>query len=264
MATDDAPPLAWHVQDLTVADAAVVAEYGVARGIGLSLTSFYRQVTARIHFQDLERRPVVLPQGDIHHRNETLTGIGDPWALAVAGKALGKWSLAARAGVSIPLGHTVENPFALGRRGLPHQHIQFGTGTWNPMLGLSVGRHLGQTSVIGSALARLPLYENAHGYRAGRRTDASLVADRRLRGPWRAQAGLDLPHEGAGGWGGGIEGEGDLRRTDPLVSAPLVRQFRTPGAPSLRGEVPRFTPPHGCTAGLPPVGRLARAPLVGT
>jgi len=82
MAVDDAPPVAWHVQDLTVADAALVAEYGVARGVGLSLTSFYRQVTTRIHFQDLERRPVVLPQGDIHHRNETLTGVGDPWALA--------------------------------------------------------------------------------------------------------------------------------------------------------------------------------------
>ncbi|HEU0092826.1 MAG TPA: hypothetical protein VFS78_11965 [Vicinamibacteria bacterium] len=257
MAMDDAPPVAWHVQDLTVADAALVAEYGVARGVGLSLTSFYRQVTTRIHFQDLERRPVVLPQGDIHHRNETLTGIGDPWALAVASKVVGKWSLAARAGVSVPLGHTVENPFALGRRGLPHEHIQFGTGTWNPMLGLSVGRHLGQTSVIASALARLPVYQNAHGYRAGRRYDASLVADRRLRGPWRAQAGLDLAHESAERWSGVIEEEGNLGRTDLLVSAALVRQVGSAGALSLQVKVPLFTHAHGSQVDYPAIVGLA-------
>src|ERR1700682_5066682 len=109
MAMDDAPPVAWHVQDLRVADAALIAEYGLARGVGLSLTSFYRQVTTRIHFQDADRQPVVLPRGDIHHRNETLTGPGDPWALVVASKAVGPWSMAARAGVSIPLGRTEEN-----------------------------------------------------------------------------------------------------------------------------------------------------------
>ena len=119
MALDDAPPVAWHVQDITVADAAVRAEYGLARGLGLSLTSFYRQATTRIHFQDVERQPVFLPEGDIHHRDETLTGPGDAWALVVGSKAAGPWSLAARAGVSIPLGRTEENPFELGRRGPP-------------------------------------------------------------------------------------------------------------------------------------------------
>src|SRR5260370_18531497 len=92
MAMDDAPPVAWHVQDLTVADAALVAEYGVARGVGLSLTSFYRQGTTRIHFQDLERRPLGPPPGDIHHPNATLTGGRPPWAPARAPQAVGKRS----------------------------------------------------------------------------------------------------------------------------------------------------------------------------
>jgi hypothetical protein len=40
MAMDDAPPVAWHVQDITAADAALVAEYGLRPGLGLSLTTF--------------------------------------------------------------------------------------------------------------------------------------------------------------------------------------------------------------------------------
>ena len=257
MAMDDAPPVAWHVQDITAADAALVAEYGLASGLGLSLTSFYRQVTTRIHFQDEARRPVVLPNGDIHHRNETLSGVGDPWALVVGSKAVGPWSIAARAGVSIPLGRTEENPFELGRRGLPHEHIQFGTGTWNPMFGLSVGRHLGKTSVFGSVLTRLPLYENGHGYRAGDRYDASLVADRRLGGRWRAQAGLDLAHESAERWSGVIEEEGNLGRTDLLAAAALVRQVGTAGALSLQVKVPLFTHAHGSQVDYPAIVGLA-------
>jgi hypothetical protein len=188
---------------------------------------------------------VVLPNGDIHHRNETLDGPGDPWALVVASRPVGPWSVAARAGVSIPLGRTEENPFALGRRGLPHEHIQFGTGTWNPMFGLSVGRLFTRTSVIVSALARLPLYENGHGYRAGNRYDASLVADRRLGVRWRVQAGLDLAHESAERWSGVIEEEGNLGRTDLLAAAALVRQVGTVGALSLQVKVPLFTHAHG-------------------
>jgi hypothetical protein len=257
MAMDDAPPVAWHVQDIRVADVAWVAEYGVTRGLGLSLTSFYRQVTTRIHFQDAGRQPVVLPNGDIHHRNETLTGPGDPWALVVAGKALGPWSTAVRAGVSIPLGRTEENPFALGRRGLPHEHIQFGTGTWDPLLGVSMGRAVGKTRIFASALARWPRYENGHGYRAGDRFDASLGAERRLGGPWRVQAGLDLAHERAERWSGVIEEEGNLGRTDLLTSAALVRQVGAAGALSLQVKVPLFTHAHGSQVDYPAIVGLA-------
>jgi hypothetical protein len=255
--SEDGPPLVWHVQDIEVADAALVAEYGLARGLGLSLTSFYRRVTTRIHFQDADHQPLALPDGDIHHRDETLTGPGDPWALLVAGTARGPWSMAVRAGVSIPLGRTEENPFAFGRRGLPHEHIQFGTGTWDPMLGVSLGRALGKASVIASALARLPRYENEHGYRAGHRFDASLVADRRLGGRWRAQTGLDLAHESAERWSGVIEEEGNLGRTDLLVSAALVRQVGAAGALSLQVKVPLFSRAHGAQVDYPAIVGLA-------
>src|SRR5438045_5413565 len=100
MAMDDVAPVAWHVQDITLAEAVLSAEYGLAHGLGLGLTSFYREVRTRVRFEDALRAPVFLPQGDIHHRNETLTGPGDAWATLTAGRAAGAWSIAARAGTA--------------------------------------------------------------------------------------------------------------------------------------------------------------------
>lgn len=256
MAMDDAPPVAWHVQDITVADAALSAEYGVAPGVGLSLTSFYRQVTTRVRFEDHDRLPVVLPNGDIHHRNETLTGPGDAWALLVLGKGLGAWSAAVRGGVSIPLGRTEDNPFELGRRGLPHQHVQFGTGTWNPMVGLAVGRRVGAAVVMASVLARIVAYENGHGYRAGNRYDASLTADRPLAGAWRLQGGFDVAHEEAERWAGVIEEEGNLGRTDLLASLGIGRRVSGAGALTLLVKVPLLTHVRGAQVDYPVIVAL--------
>jgi hypothetical protein len=238
MAMDDGPPVAWHVQDITVGDAAFVTEYGIARGLGLSLTAFYRQARTRIRFEDDARQKVVAPGGDIHHRDETLDGPGDPWALLVAGGNVGPWSLAARGGVSIPLGRTEENPFELGRRGLAHQHIQFGTGTWNPMAGVSLGRRLGPVTLAGSVLARLVVSENDHGYRAGNRYDVSVRAERRLGSPWLVAAGLDLAREDAERWNGVIEEEGNLGRTDLLAGFTLARLMGAAGGVTLQVRVP--------------------------
>ena len=113
---------------------------GFGGGFGLESVGSLRHVTTRIRFEDLDRRPIVVPDGDIHHRNETLLGPGDPWLMAVTGRRMGAWSAAVRGGVTIPLGRTEENPFELGRRGLPHQHIQFGTGTWDPLAAAGRGR----------------------------------------------------------------------------------------------------------------------------
>ncbi len=248
--------MAWHVQDITVADAALVAEYGLARRLGISLTSFYRQVTTRVHFQDAARQPVDLPQGDIHHRDETLTGPGDAWATLVAGGGIDAWSIGGRAGVSIPLGRTVENPFELGRRGLVHQHIQFGTGTWDPVAGFSIGRRFGPTLVVGNVLARFVISENEHGYRAGNRYQTGLTADRGLGGPWRVYTGLRLVHEEAERWSGVVEEEGNLGRTDLLAAAGLARRIGRAGAVTLAVNVPLYAHAHGAQVRYPAIVAL--------
>jgi len=60
-----------------------------------------RVVRTRIRFEDLDHQPIVVPNGSIHHRNETLGGPGDPWLLLHGVRGLGAWTVAARGGVSI-------------------------------------------------------------------------------------------------------------------------------------------------------------------
>ena len=233
-------------------ETAVTAARGFGGGWGVETVAFLRAVNSRIRFQDLDRRPIDLPGGDIHHRNETLVGSGDPWVMAVIGRRVGALSAAFRAGVTVPLGRTEENPFARGRRGLPHQHIQVGTGTWDPLVGAGAGRRFGDVVVSANVLARLPVSANGHGYRAGRRIQASLSGDRRIAGAWRLLAGLDYGHETAETWNGMIEEEGNLGRSDLLLSAGVARAFGA-RALVLSVKVPLRTRAHGAQVDYPAI-----------
>ena len=133
----------WHVLDVTLSETAAITTVGLGANLGLELVVPFRTSTTRVQFEDEDRQPFVPAEGETHHRNETVAGLADPVAAAARGAAGRTWTTAARAGVTVPLGRTEPNPFALGREGLPHQHVQFGTGTWDPMLGLAAGRRLG-------------------------------------------------------------------------------------------------------------------------
>ena len=71
----------WHVQDLTLGEASVGAAVGIARHLGIEALVPFRHVVSRVHFLDADRTPLERPEGDIHHRNETLAGIADPWLM---------------------------------------------------------------------------------------------------------------------------------------------------------------------------------------
>lgn len=227
-----------HVQDMTISEAAFVTEVGVGRGLGVSAVVPLRWVRARIRFEDLQHQPLDVPEGSIHHRNETLTGPGDPWLLLHGARGLGAWTVAGRGGISVPLGRTEANPFDLGRRGLAHQHLQFGTGTWDPVVGVAAGRRFGQVGFRLSGLARFIVSTSDHGYRAGDRYYASAAVDRRIAGAWRGIAGVDVMREEAETWGGRTETEGNLGRTDLLASLGLTRPLGRAGGLHVTAKIP--------------------------
>lgn len=107
---------------------------------------------------------------EIHHRSVTLRGISD---LMLLGRR--RWSglwregdaLSVAAGTTIPTGRTVENPYRLGEQGVQHLHIQFGTGTYDPLLEGSYSAPLAGRFSAGVYLAaRTPFYENDRAFRA--------------------------------------------------------------------------------------------------
>jgi hypothetical protein len=240
------------VQTLTLTEASVNGELGVARHLGIEAVVPFRHVVSRIRFLDADRQPLDRPQGDIHHRNETLAGPGDPWLMLHAGGLRGAWTLAARAGVTLPVGRTEPDPFALGDLGLPHQHIQFGTGTWDPIVGVAAGRRFGAVGFTVGGLARFVVAENAHGYQAGHRYYGEATASRRLAGAWSGSLGLLASREQAERWGGRVRTEeGNIGRTDVLVAAGVARGFAGFGTVSLTAKVPVLARSTGAQVDYP-------------
>ena len=213
---------------------------GFGKHAGVEAVLPLRYVRGDIEFLDDSRRPLANPGGSIHHRDETLLRPSDPWLLGHAARTAGPWTLALRAGVTLPLGRTEENPFELGRQGLPHQHFQFGTGTWDPLVGLGAGRRFGRVNLALTGLARFVVAENGHGYRAGHRYALSLNAQRPLSSSWHLLASAEAWHESAETWQGRLEEEGNLGRTDVLLGFGVARSLRGGGV-SLSLRVPIVT-----------------------
>lgn len=109
------------------------------------------------------------PRGNLHHRTEDLEGIGDVRLLAARrGRGLldpsDGWVLTL--GLSLPTGRIEEDPFRLGAAGIRHRHIQFGTGTVDPVLGLDYSRPFGRFVLDAHADFQASLYESRERYRA--------------------------------------------------------------------------------------------------
>ena len=116
-----------------------------------------------------EDKQAILRSRDIHHRNETYTGFSDA-DLFLGYKIRGLFKrddvLSARLGTTIPIGNTEENPWNLGDAGIEHLHIQFGTGTFNPIVNLQYNLPLYRgLTMTASGRGMLPFYENSKTYR---------------------------------------------------------------------------------------------------
>ena len=246
----------WHVQDLIVSELEITAARGLGANFGVDAFLPIRLVRDRVHYLDLSRQPYVPPNPGLHHRNETLSGLADPQVGLNYGRKWAPWTLSARLGLSIPVGRTEANPFELGRLGKWHQHIQFGTGTWDPRVGLALGRAAGPVDLQLTGVARLPMSENEHGYRAGRRYGLFLSGSPALPNQWSANAGLKLAREEPEKWSGRIEEEGNLGRTDLFLSLGGGRHIASFGSLAANVEVPLASKSTGHQVHIPVIVSL--------
>jgi hypothetical protein len=129
----------------------------------------------------LDGDPYDPPYAGIHHRNELLAGPADgtlAFERFFGLGELGMWSL--KAGTSLPVGRTEEDPYTLASAGLEHQHFQMGTGTFIPVAEASAvlaGLRLGGLAWV---RGRFPVYANPHGYHPGAHYTAGAGATYRL------------------------------------------------------------------------------------
>ena len=117
----------------------------------------------------LEERGAILRNQDIHHRDEVYWGFADAQLLVshnLANLMRETDRLMVSVGSSIPIGATEEDPFKLGDAGQKHLHIQFGTGTFDPLAALHYETPLSEAlSLHASVHGYFPFYENGKTYR---------------------------------------------------------------------------------------------------
>lgn len=150
-----------HQAELQLTQHELAANYGLRENLQLSLRLPYQVKDLEIRYTTLDGAPFTPPYGDIHHRSETLTGISDP-SLTLETER-GDFLLGV--GTTIPAGHIEPDPIALGRAGQRHEHIQFGSGTFRPIVSAQWVRR-GTVTLFARGEARVSLYENREGFRA--------------------------------------------------------------------------------------------------
>lgn len=210
--------------------------YGLSRWVSPELSVPVRSVFIDPDFADADGAPV--EQGEsIHHRKESVVGLGDLRLVGVVPVLTDPEALAItlRLGLSLPTGHVEPDPFALGRAGESHQHIFFGSGTVDPVLGVELAHQIGSVLLTGGGQAQLPMYAGEHDYRQGARVSANLGIHWLLDG-WRLGLHPGLYFETASKWGS--TAADNSGRLDALGSASV-------------GYTPAAGPAWTLTAGKP-------------
>ena len=117
----------------------------------------------------LGEREAILRNQDIHHRDEVYRGFADARlsvSHSLANLLRDTDRLMVSAGTSIPIGATEEDPYRLGDAGQKHLHIQFGTGTFDPLAALHYETMWSdRLSLNASIHGQFPVYENGKTYR---------------------------------------------------------------------------------------------------
>lgn len=217
-------PAQVHDQQFFIAELRLLAELSMRDWLSAELQLPLRVSATTITFRRLDGTPFTPESADLHHRNEVLVGLSDPWlqVRARAGSGALKGSLSA--GVTLPVGRTEPNPFALGRAGFVHQHVQFGSGLVNPLLGAEGSYAWERVTARMTGLAQLSLDQNLYGYQAGSRFLAGVGVSVRLVEGLMVGATVDsvtvLPER----WDGKVEQDGNVGRSDVLVGGQVEWQ----------------------------------------
>jgi len=223
------PPEAyWHHVDVSPVETWLDASIGVTPWLAFEARLALRVVDVSPTFRSLSGELLSIPD-ESHHRDETLVGAPDPWLLARFAGAAGPVQASARVGVTLPLGKTEDDPYLRGLAGLPHQHVQFGTGTVVPVVGASLSGRAGDALLGASAIAFFGLYQNDQGFRPPTRALAGVRAGWSIAGgAFVPSVTLDVLAETPEVWHGRPGEEGPSGRADLLVGLGMAWTPRDP------------------------------------
>lgn len=219
-----------HHIDQLMAEMVLQASLGITPWFAVDTRWSLRIADVNPTYSELDGTPKEVPD-DIHHHDETLVDVTDPWLLGRLAATQGDFIGILRAGLSFPLGRIEPDPYALGRKGQSHQHLQAGTGTFVPIVGFGVGYTLAKTTptpvTIGlGGIGLFNAYENSEGFRAPIRLYAShRVAVSFMKGVLTPFFEATLAHEGEELWHGEVGLEGSNIRSEVYLGGGIEWRF---------------------------------------
>ncbi len=174
----------------------------------------------------------IIRSRDNHHRNETYIGFADAdlfLGYQTQGFLRENDFFKARVGTTMPLGKTEEDPWKLGDAGLEHLHIQFGTGTFNPLAdvyySLPIYKGLNASA---SLRGKLPFYENSKTYRGSREVSYTAGLSYRVSDWLTFQAGYLGFYQSYAQWSGERDINTGLRFSMASFGASVLTPYELP------------------------------------
>ena len=156
-----------------------------------------------IEYTTMDGQPYDPPYGDIHHRNETLFGLGDGRLEAqYFTQAASAWVVGGGLGFTLPMGRTEENPYLLAERSEKHQHMQMGSGTVDPVFALFSVWTGPKWGGILKSNGLLPVVQNRYGYKPSPVLTVSGGPSYVLTPKWTTTAEISLSREWQAHWDG--------------------------------------------------------------
>jgi len=231
-----------HEIFLWTMDLTLTSRLGLLRWLDVRLRLPLRFVHVTAQFRD-EQGELLKGYKSIHHRDETLVGIGDPdiqfvfRPLRLTGKQPWLWEFGG--GISFPIGRIEPDPYAAGREGREHQHIMFGSGTFDPLGFMTLGYVVKRFQLYAQFSIRGSLYENTYGVQRGPELRASFSAESSFGlKHWSFQAQVAVMRQWAGLWDGKVDPDAASGRTDLLVGVGVFLRLNAHWQIYLRADVP--------------------------
>ena len=168
--------------------------------------------------------------GYIHHRNETYSGPADgDFLIGYSMNGFFGDFIMGRIGTTIPLGKTEDDPWKLGEAGLEHLHIQFGTGTFNPIADLHYSFPIYKRIAAHSSIrCKFPFYENSKTYRGSRELTYTAGLNFRADDWISLNAGYLGFYQAYAYWDGEIDKNTGLRFGMASMGASFSTPFNVP------------------------------------
>ncbi len=210
--------------------------YGLGKGFQVKAELPFDYKVLAIEYKDADGKAYDPPYAGIHHRNETLSGLGDGRdQLEYFRHAKSAWIVGGGLGATVPIGKTEEDPYERSEQSLEHQHIQMGSGTINPVASLS-GIYRGhQWGMMSRVQAKLAIMQNDKTYKPASGITLSIGPTYRASSKWMLTASAHLLHETQAYWDDRADPMSG--RTAILGSTGAVYRFNTTLAMMAQGRL---------------------------